>query len=649
MISKTIINEIFSTAKIEEIISEFVYLKPYGNNMRGLSPFVKEKTPSFIVSPTKKIWKDFSSGKGGNVIGFLMEHENFTYIEALKYIAQKYNIKIQSNKTINAQKIDSQKIKENIYIIQNIAKTFFQNNIWSSEEGKINGLQYFYSRQFNDKTIHKFQIGYALNLQSSLHNFLLNQKLNKDIIKKSGLCYYNNIEQGIDRFRYRIIFPIFNILGKVIGFGGRTLLKDKYTPKYLNSPETEIYHKGKILYGLYQAKNSIIQYNNCILVEGYTDVIRLYQNGITNVVSPLGTALTEEQIFLIKRFTSNVTIIFDGDTSGIQASYRIINLMLKADMNIKLFLCPNQEDPDTFFKEYQSNEINKIINNNSINFIQFKIQTWLQKKENNIIDKSEIIQDIIYSISLIKNFIKQELYIQESARILKIPENILRKELDVQNNTTINNNDKNNNNINCKNNISNFEITIYQKKTLCDQYLDLEKNIIQTMFKYGGYIIEPTYMNHQSYKITVIEEIINQLKSDNIKFKNNLYQKILQNIEEGLIKGEIRNGTFYTQSEDEIIIKEVINSLLDKYELSKNWKKKGIHIKDKKDNLSNLVKDLILRYKLLIINELINKISSKIQSTAIENNIKRKNFYQQLVKLIKFKNNILKNELNQLT
>lgn len=648
MISKSTINEIFSTAKIEEIISEFVYLKPYGNNMRGLSPFVKEKTPSFIVSPSKKIWKDFSSGKGGNVIGFLMEHENFTYIEALKYVAEKYNIKIQKNNIIDSKIIYNQKIKENIYLIQNIAKSFFQNNIWKSKEGKQYGLQYFHNREFNDEIINKFHIGYAPNLKSSLHNFLLAKGLNKEIIQQSGLCYYNEKKEGIDRFRFRIIFPIFNIFGRVIGFGGRTLLKDKYNPKYLNSPETEIYHKGKILYGLYQAKQSIIQYNHCFLVEGYTDVIRLYQHGINNVVSPLGTALTEDQIFLIKRFTSNITIIFDGDYSGIQASYRSINLLLKEDMNIKLLLCPNEEDPDTFFKKYTNNEINKIIKDNSINFIQFKIQSWLKKHEDNIIDKSEIIQDIIFSISLIKNFIKQELYIQTSAKMLKIPENILRQELHLQ--TKIKT-EKNNNNktINCNNIVSNFELTIYKKKTIYDQYLDLEKHIIQTIFRYGSYIIQPKYMNNPSYKITVIEEIINQLKADQIKFKNNLYKKILQDIEEGLNQGELRNGIFYTKSEDNLIIQEVINSLLDKYEISKNWEEKGIHIKDKKHQLSNLVKDLILRYKILVINELITEISSKIETKEIKyNNKQREKLYKKLLTLTKLKNQILKNELNQL-
>lgn len=650
MISKEIINKIFSTVKIEEIISDFVYLKPYGNNMKGLSPFVQEKTPSFIVSPSKKIWKDFSSGKGGNVIGFLMEHEHFNYVEALKYIAKKYNIEIQEDTIINLQTNFNQKTKNNIYLIQEIANNFFQKNIWNSEEGKKNGLQYFYTRNFNNETINEFHLGYAPKFKYTLYNILLNKGIQKDIIKKSGLCYYNNESKtGIDIFRSRVIFPIYNISGRVIGFGGRSLIEDKYIPKYLNSPETEIYHKKNMLYGLYQAKKNIIKYNHCFLVEGYTDVIRLYQNGIKNVVSPLGTSLTEDQIFLIKRFTSNITIIFDGDTSGIQASYRSINLLLKEDMNIKLILFPNQEDPDTFFKKYTNNQINNFIKKNSINFIKFKIQSWLKTNENNIINKTEIIKDIILSISFIQSFIKQELYIQESAKLLKIPEKILRQELNFYKQIIEKQNIKNKK-INYEN-IINFSITLNKKPETFNQYLDLEKNIIHTIFQYGNYIITPQYMNKKTYKTTVIEEIINQLKIDKIQFKNNLYQEILQDIENGLIKGELRNGMFYTKSENNKIMKEVINSLFDKYEISKNWNTKGIQIKDKKNQLSNLVTDLILRYKVLVINELIQKISLKIESKDIINNNKdeeRKKLYKKIVYLTDFKNKILKNELHQL-
>lgn len=650
MISREIINKIFSSVRIEEIISEFVQLKQSGSNLKGLSPFVDEKTPSFIVSPSKQIWKDFSSGKGGSVIGFLMEHEHFSYTEALKYLAKKYNIEIEEKKQETFQQIQSRKLKENLYLIHKIAMKFFQEQIWNSEEGNLVGLNYLRSRSINDEAIKKFQIGYSSSLRSNFFDFATDKGFKKTSIEKSGLCYYNELNEGIDRFRSRIIFPIFNISGRIIGFGGRILSSNNNTAKYLNSPETEIYQKSKVLYGLYQSKNAIMKKNHCFLVEGYTDVISLYQKGIHNVVASLGTSLTEEQVLLIKRFTENITILFDGDSAGIKASFRGIDLLLKKGMNVKILLFPDGHDPDSFARQYNNKEIYTFINQNSTNFIQFKNQLFLEKTQDDPIKKFELIQDVISSISLIDNRIKKEIYLRESSKILNISEEILRNELILKENIRVS--DKQKKELQIQNNINekspNFFIKLNKEKKPLDVRLICEEDLIQTIFRYGDHLIEPKYLNKNPYKISVTEEIIKQLEADDIQFKNSFYQKIFQDISEGLKNGELRNGVFYSLSQDTDIAEKAIDSLCEKHHLSKNWENKGIYIKDKRYKLSNFVTDLILRYKVLVMNEIINETTLKIQyEEKNTNDIHRKNLYEKLVKLTQIKNKILSGELNQ--
>ena len=357
MISRQTIDAIFSTARVEEVIGDFVSLKRSGSNLKGLSPFADEKTPSFMVSPAKQIWKDFSTGKGGNVVTFLMEHEQFTYPEALRWLAKKYNIEIEEDREQTDEQKEELKQRESLFIVSEFAKKYFEEQLFETEEGQNVGLSYFKERGFTKQTIEKFELGYSPAKRNAFTEAAEKKGFGKNILEASGLSIYTDSDFGIDRFRERVIFPIHSFSGRVLGFGGRILRSDIKAAKYLNSPESDIYHKSKILYGIYQSKQAILKENECLLVEGYTDVISLHQAGIENVVSSSGTALTPDQIRLIKRLTPNVIILYDGDAAGIRASFRGIDLILEQELNVKVLLFPNGEDPDSFAQKHSSEEI----------------------------------------------------------------------------------------------------------------------------------------------------------------------------------------------------------------------------------------------------------------------------------------------------
>lgn len=350
MISKTTIDAVFETARVEEVIGDFVQLKKSGSNFKGLSPFSDERTPSFMVSPVKQIWKDFSSGKGGNAVAFLMEHEHFTYPEAIKYLAKKYNIEVEETEQTDEQKEQANE-RESMYVVSEFAKDYFHKTLINSEQGKAIGLSYFKERGFTEETIEKFQLGYSPDVWDAFTSEAIRKGYKLEFLEKTGLTIVKE-EKQFDRFKGRVMFPIHSLSGRVLGFGGRILTNEKKAAKYLNSPESEIYHKSKVLYGIYYAKQAIAKEDNCYLVEGYTDVIQLHQLGIENVVSSSGTALTPEQIRLINRLTPNITVLFDGDAAGQRASLRGIDLILEQGMNVKVCSFPEGEDPDSFSKAY---------------------------------------------------------------------------------------------------------------------------------------------------------------------------------------------------------------------------------------------------------------------------------------------------------
>ncbi len=423
MISRNTIDTVFEVARVEEVIGDFVQLKRAGSNLKGLSPFADEKSPSFMVSPSKQIWKDFSSGKGGNVVTFLMEHEHFSYPEAIRYLAKKYNIEIEETEQTSEEKEQASE-KESMYLVSEFAKNYFHKTLLNSEEGKAIGLSYFKERGFTNTTIEKFGLGYSPDSWTALTDEALKNGYSLEFLEKTGLTIVKE-DKKFDRFKGRVMFPIQSMSGRVLGFGGRILTSDKKAAKYLNSPESEIYHKSKILYGLYQAKQSIAKNDNCYLVEGYTDVIQFNQSGVENVVASSGTALTADQIRLISRLTKNITVLFDGDAAGLRASIRGIDLILEEGMNVKVCTFPNGEDPDSFAKKTSFEELTLYLEENAKDFIQFKASLLNEDAQNDPIKKAELIRDMVTSISKIPDRIKREVYTKETSRIMDISEDVL--------------------------------------------------------------------------------------------------------------------------------------------------------------------------------------------------------------------------------
>ena len=424
MITRETIDKVFETARVEEVIGDFVQLKRAGSNYKGLSPFSDERSPSFMVSPVKQIWKDFSSGKGGSVVTFLMEHEHFTYPEAIRFLANKYNIEIEETETSQEDKIEANE-KESMYLVSEFAKTYFNDTLLNSEEGKAIGLTYFKERGFTNETIAKFGLGYSPETWDAFTKEALSKGYQLEFLEKVGLTITREDGKHFDRFKGRVMFPIQSLSGRNLGFGGRILTNDKKAAKYLNSPESEIYHKSKVLYGIFHAKQAIAKQNNCYLVEGYTDVIQMHQAGIENVVASSGTALTPDQIRLINRLTKNVTVLFDGDAAGLRASIRGIDLILEEGMNVKVCTFPDGEDPDSFARKNSYDDLVFHLENNAKDFIQFKASLLMVEANNDPIKKADLIRDMVVSISKIPDRIKREIYIQECSKIMDISEQVL--------------------------------------------------------------------------------------------------------------------------------------------------------------------------------------------------------------------------------
>lgn len=423
MIDKATIDEIFQTARVEEVIGEFVNLKKSGSNYKGLSPFTNEKTPSFMVSPAKGIWKDFSTGKGGNVVGFLMEVEQYSYPEALKWLANKYGIHVEEEERTPEQ-MEEINEKESLYLVTNYALEYFVNQLHNTNEGKSIGLSYFKERGFRDDIIEKFQLGYSPDSWDAFTKAAVDKGYKIPYLEKAGLTKIRDDKQ-FDFFRGRIVFPIRNLSGRGIAFGARTLKTDKKTPKYLNSPETEIYSKSDVLYGIFESKKEIIKQDRCFLVEGYTDVISMHQAGVTNVVASSGTALTKGQIRLIRRYTQNITILYDGDAAGIRASFRGIDLILEEGMHVKVVLFPDGEDPDSFSQSHTTEELETFLTENAKDFLVFKTDILLKDADNDPIKKAGLVHEIVNSIALIPDNITRSVYIKQCSQLMEIDEQIL--------------------------------------------------------------------------------------------------------------------------------------------------------------------------------------------------------------------------------
>ncbi len=611
MITRNTIDKVFETARVEEVIGDFVQLKKAGSNFKGLSPFTDEKTPSFMVSPVKQIWKDFSTGKGGNAISFLMEHEHYSYPEAIRYLAKKYNIEIEETEQSDEQK-EQQNERESMYLVSEYARNYFHDILLNTQKGKAIGLSYFKERGFTDETIETFELGYGLDDWSALTDTAIKKGYQLEFLEKTGLTIVKDNKQ-FDRFRGRVLFPIHSMSGRVLGFGGRILSNEKKAAKYLNSPESEIYHKSKILYGIHQAKQTIAKEDNCYLVEGYTDVISFYQTGIKNVVASSGTALTSDQIRLVSRLTQNITVLFDGDAAGIRASIRGIDLILEQGMNVKVVAFPDGEDPDSFAKNNSLEELQQYLKEHSQDFIQFKVSLLMDEAQNDPVKKASLIRDIVLSISKIPNNIQREIYVQECSRIMDISEKVLFSELAQLSKRELRDASKKSAQ-NQKE--SSFEVVKNKPVALkkVDQLNRLERKLIEILLLHGNTEVHFTDFVEQEdedggvkivkeeYQNTVSKEIYLHLQDDEIEFSNETFKKIYYEIIHQLNQDEGINVDAFVNNEDIEIGKAVTDILMDdeKYVLS-DWLSKEIYVKGKDKNLSKLVMDAILNLRRILI------------------------------------------------
>ncbi|MEL6810238.1 MAG: DNA primase [Bacteroidota bacterium] len=622
MISRTTIDQVFDTARVEEVIGDFVQLKKAGSNFKGLSPFSDERTPSFMVSPVKQIWKDFSSGKGGNVVAFLMEHEHFTYPEAIKYLAKKYGIEIEETQQTDEQKQQASE-RESLYLVSEFAKDYFHDTLLNSEQGKAIGKTYFKERGFTEETIKKFALGYSPDAWDAFTSHALKNGYQLSFLEKTGLTIVKG-EKQFDRFKGRVMFPILSLSGRVLGFGGRILTNDKKAAKYLNSPESDIYHKSKVLYGIYHAKQSIAKEDNCYLVEGYTDVIQFYQRGIHNVVSSSGTALTPEQIRLVNRLTKNITVLFDGDAAGLRASLRGVDLILEQGMNVKICTFPEGEDPDSFAKNNSLEELTLYLEENARDFINFKASLLASEAKNDPIRKAETIRDMITSISKIPDGIKQEVYIKECSRIMDISEEVLFSTLAQMLQKEKREAAKKGK----KDTPQPMEVIPAQKQVVkkVDVQFELERKIIELLLLYGNVeeqfedlmleASEDGKINFKPEMVTsrVFEKIYLDLQEDEIEFANEefkeLYFEIINSLNQ---QQELKVESFVNQLQPERA-ETVTHILMDeeKYQLG-NWESKEIYVKQKKDTIPQVVSETILSLRRHLVSMKIDELANEVK------------------------------------
>ena len=614
MISKSTVDLVFETARLEEVIGDFVQLKKSGSNFKGLSPFSNEKTPSFMVSPAKQIWKDFSSGKGGNVVSFLMEHEHFTFPEAIKFLAKKYNIEVEETQQTNEQK-EAASLRESMYAVTDYAQSFFSKMLNESQEGKNIGLAYFQERGFTAESIDKFHLGYSPDQWDALTKAALNAGFQEEFLISSGLTIQKG-EKLFDRFKGRVMFPIHSMSGRVMGFGGRILKQDKQSAKYVNSPESEVYQKSKVLYGLYQAKQHIAKESNCYLVEGYTDVIQMHQAGIQNVVSSSGTALTSDQVRLVRRLTNTITLLFDGDAAGLRAAMRGVDIILEAGMQVSICTFPEGEDPDSFVRNHQLTEVKQFLENNTVDFIQFKAKLLAEEGKNEPIRKAETIREIVQSISIIPDAIRREVYIQSCASLMNISEDVLFSTLSqlLQ---------KKDQQAPKARKFNEMQVVNFAKQKV-DPRFELERNIISLLLLYGEEEVsfeDVVMQSDQEGKIVltpteisakVYEKIYLDLQQDEVELSTQsfreLYSSLLSiyNSQKPLVIETFLQELSSEQSEmvSGIIMNDENNVLHD-------WERKNIVIKDKKAEIGRWLQQTILNLRCLLIQEKIGELQNK--------------------------------------
>jgi DNA primase len=602
MISRSTIDRIYQAAIIEDVVGEFVQLKKSGSAYKGLSPFANEKTPSFFVVPSKGIYKDFSSGKGGNVVDFLMQHEKLSYPEALRWLAARYQIEIEEDVASEEQQQEKSE-REQLSVVTEFAAKFFQEQLHETDDGRAIGLSYFQERGFREDIIKKFQLGYCPDKWDTMTKAALQAQYQVEYLMKAGLTRERD---GVyyDFFRGRVMFPIHNISGKVIAFGGRTLKAEKEIAKYFNSPESELYIKSNVLYGLHLAKNSIVKNDVCYLVEGYTDVISMHQAGVENVVSSSGTSLTEGQIRLIRRYTQNITILYDGDSAGIKASFRGIDMILKEGMNVRVLLFPDGDDPDSFARKHSSLEIQNFITGNAKDFITFKTSLLLEDAGNDPVKRAGLIRGIVDSIALIPDGITRSVYVQECSRLMSIQEQVLLTEL---NKVILSNYKK-----------DNKQASLPEELPLLDETpLDgvpnesreefslffQEKDLIRLLLNYGEKPIDIVVTNEdghdETHQVSVAEYLIANIEQDEIELQHATYSSIYKEYVEFIGKEEIPSSNSFTQHNDQTISTESSAMLISPHSMSENWSTRHqIYPETEEMLLRKAAKDCVFRLKL---------------------------------------------------
>ena len=594
MIDRPTIERILDAAQIVDVVQEFVPLKKRGFNYLGLCPFHNEKTPSFTVSPSKEIFKCFGCGKVGNSVNFVMEHEHLTYPEALKYLAKKYHIEVVE-KELSQEELEKQNERESLLVVTAYAARQFTENLFHSSEGISIGLTYFRERGFRQETLKKFEVGYSFEKREGFSKKALDDGYKQDFLVKTGLSIQHE-DRIFDRFSSRVMFPIHSLSGQVLGFGGRILKTDPKSAKYLNSPESEIYHKSRILYGIYQARKSITQEDRCYLVEGYTDVMSCHEAGVENVVASSGTSLTQEQVRLIKRFTQNITILYDGDAAGIKASIRGIDLVLEEGMNVKIVLLPDNEDPDSYSKKVSNEEFLSFLKENETDFIRFKTQLLLAEANNDPARKANLIRDIVKSIAVIPEAITRTVYIKECSIVLEVSEPILYHEVNKM---------RQQKNFQDRNKYPGPEdlpapppaIAKPLQRVAVTYYS--EKEIIRLLLKFGSSEFERTINKEDGTEevITVSEYIVREITSDDLLFDDRVCSKIFSDFrfyaEQGLVTGDKQ----FVKHEDPEISRLSADLLADSHELSKIWKEKQTFVETEEMKLKEIVSDAVLKFK----------------------------------------------------
>ena len=617
MIPRETINQIIETARIEDVVGEFVTLKKRGSNLIGVCPFHKEKTPSFNVNPARNIFKCFGCGKAGDSVRFIMEHEHYSFQEALRFLAKKYGIKIEEREQ-TPEEIQAQNERERMFNINSFAQNYFSQTMMTTDEGQSVGLSYFRERGFRDAIINKFQLGYCPNGGSVFTEHAIKNGYDKDLLVKVGLTgsYENRL---YDRYQGRVIFPIHNLTGKVIGFGGRILSSEKNKAKYVNSPESEIYNKSQTLYGIYFAKNEISRLDNCILVEGYADVLSMHQAGIENVVASSGTSLTMEQVRMISRYTKNVTILYDGDAAGIHAALRGTNMILEEGMNVRIVVLPPEDDPDTFVQHNPIEYVTQYLTDNAKDFISFKTNLLLKDAKNDPIKKAGVIKDIVETISVIPDAIYRATYIKECSRTLEVPEQTLMNELNkilrakyrkalgidpAQMPQTVEQPERQQP-LEPK---SNVPLGFYQ-----------EQELVKLLLTHGNDIIEieeeDETGNKSCYNVTIASFIIDDLKNDGLLFRDPTHRKIFDAYDRGLDAGILPTTQEFTSNEEQDVAELAASLLSSQYRLD-DWHRHRIVVKKEEDVLKRTVLMSVLRFKDMVIEDRRAAILKELMETT---------------------------------